>query len=61
MGENPQKPDDPGQRRQDPNQTTPMTQPDTGKEDLNKDRKAGDEEQKRQGENPNRDTPGADR
>ncbi len=59
MGENPQRPDDQGQRRQDPNQSTPMTQPDTGKEDLNKDRKAGDE--KRQGENPNRDTPGADR
>jgi hypothetical protein len=59
MAENQQKPDDQGQRRQDPSQNPPMTQPDTGKEDPNKDRKAGDE--KRQGENPNRDTPGQNR
>lgn len=50
MPDNPMKDDDKGQRRESPGQNPPMTQPTKGNEDLDKDRKASDEElQKKQG------------
>ncbi len=44
MPDNPMKKDDEGQRRESPGQTVPMTQPDTSKEGMDKDRKASDED-----------------
>jgi len=51
MPDKPMKDDDQGQRRESPGQTTPMTQPDTGNQGDDKNRRAQDDEdlQKKQG------------